>query len=321
MPKRKKHKRRFNPSRKQSALVQGQTKQPRKKYGKKWYVLHGILSVFWLIVTTIGGNMLNNISPIWAFILFVLSLCALLGYWTWIVTGRISNWKPFASKVTRLVTVLLVLGAAIGATPYYIEYFITNQSTIEMPTFVDDSTQILVYYGNRPNPVIHTRTTVGELKQNPHAVLRIGTGNNTQDIVYVHIEERKLYVDSSVFAGIYDKEKHIFFPPVALKDNAFSKTPTDWKIYQNNTAIEIVNEVGLPVLVLEYKSPYKIIISGIFVTPMGICKVDNSEEDAIFQLGDTLSELGTYRVDRIFVHSIFDVFRSERTYILSEYER
>ncbi|MFH1087351.1 MAG: hypothetical protein V1737_02040, partial [Chloroflexota bacterium] len=97
-------------------------------------------------------------------------------------------------------------------------------------------------------------------------------------------------------------------------NNAFNRRPAGWKVYQNNTNLEIQNQDGIPVLLLQYKSPYTIIISGLFVTPMGICKVNN--ETGIYMLGDSLAELGTYRVDRVFVHSIFDLFKSERTYIL-----
>ncbi len=284
----------------------------------KHYLWPITLSIAVFIVSTYGGNMLNDISPLAGFILFISCLCIILGYWTWVLSNKARKWRPFGTTLCREISVALVVFAVVFTSPYYVDHFIKSQGGIEMPTFVDDSTQILVYYGNRPNPVIHTRTTIGELKRNPQTAFRISVGNNNQTIFYVHIEGNRLYVDTSLFAGIIDAKRHIFFPPVVIKNNAFSRSPSGWKIYQNSRALEIINENGVPVLVLEYKSPYEIVIAGLFVTPMGICKVDNTIEHAIFQLGDTLSELGTYKVTRVFVHSFLDLFKSERTYILHD---
>jgi len=261
-----------------------------------------IISVAGMVVTTIVGNMLNNISPMWGYILFVSSLCIFSGYWAWKIIGWIGK-RYHKIHLVRILTTILVVIIIFVTSPYYKDYFIRSNSSIEMPTFVDDSTQILVHYGTRANDYFWTQTTIGELKQEPQVALSI----NGQPIFTVHIEQNKLYIDTVVFAG-YENQ------PVVIKNNAFSGKPNGWKVHQNSTALEILNENNIPVLILEYKSPYEITVSGLFVTPMGICKVDNAEGN-IFLLGDTLSELGTYKVDRIFIHSILDLFRSERTYI------
>lgn len=181
-----------------------------------------------------------------------------------------------------------------------------------MPTFLDASTPIFVHYGTRANDYFYTNTTIEELKQEGGQVsLKI----NDQNIFFVHIEDNKLYIDTLLFAGFENQNQHIFSPPVVIQNNVFSKAPDGWKIYQNNMNLEIDNQDGIPVLIMEYKSPYSITISGLFATPFGICKVDNDPEN-IYKFGDTLSELGIYKVDRVFIHSIFDLFRSERTYIL-----
>jgi len=295
------------------------TKQKRRKETKrprttsKWTLLifPAILSIAFFIFSNYGASMLTNVSPTWGYILFLSSTSIVLGWWMWKVIGWILRKKRFVNHI-RAINVCFVVLVIMVTSPYYIDYFVKAQGSIEMPTFIDDSTQILVHYGNRENDWFYTRTTVGELKQKPEVPFSI----NGQNIFTVHIEQRRLYIDTLLFAGIENQEQHIFSPPVVIRDNAFSSKPDGWKVYQNNMNLEIVNQDGIPVLLMEYKSPYTIIISGLFVTPMGICKVNN--ETGIYMLGDTLSELGIYKVDRVFIHSIFDLFKSERTYILHD---
>jgi len=105
--------------------------------------------------------------------------------------------------------------------------------------------------------------------------------------------------------------------PVTITNSALSREVEGWKIWKSSVGFEVTNENNIPVLVVEYKSPYSLTISGLFATPMGILKVDNSK-DTIFSFGDSPFELGTYRVDRIRMYSVFDLFRPERTYILSD---
>lgn len=277
-------------------------------------IVQVVVSVSGLFLSTLVGNMLNDFSPFWAFIFVVLAVCIFFGYWAWVLAGLFTK-----RRVLRITGIVAVAIGAIMSAPVYANALVHSQGVIEMPTFVDDSTQVSVYYGNRPNPVARTQTTIGDLRNNPETALRITIGNNDQTIFYVHIEGNRLYVDTQLFAGIADPTKHIFNPPVFIKDNAFSGKPPGWKVYQNNANLEIDDRQGLPVLLMEYKSPYKIIIAGLFVTPMGICKVDNSAKDAIFIMEDSLQQLGTYRVDNVFPHSVFDLFRSERVYALQNY--
>lgn len=336
------------------------------------YIFPFFLSIAFFVATNYGANMLNDISPFWGFILFVSSVCILFGYWTWVSVGWIGKHHRNILLVRIFITGLVIIIIFV-LSPYYKDYFIKSDGSIEMPTFIDDSTQVLVHYGRRPNDFMFTQKTVGELKQNPIASLNI----NGEDIFYIHTEGNKLYVDAKVFAGYGNQTVEGYTPigsssdfsfqisgyidtdngsnkyyarksgafelrvdpvtsgtitasllgqpvvihdnalaqPVVIENNAFSMTPNGWRIQQNSMALEITNENNIPVLVLEYKSPYEITISGLFVTPFGILKVDNSK-DVIFEFGDDLSELGTYKVDRIFIHSIFDLFRSERVYIL-----
>jgi hypothetical protein len=271
-----------------------------------------LLSIAGFIVSTIGGNLLSNISPIGGLVLFIVSLCIIVLFWLNKIIRAITKNKKnrvtieISGSILAVVIILLL-------SPYILDYFFKNHGSIEMPTFVDDSTTITVLYGNRPNPVIRTQLTLGELKQNPSEAFKMTIGNNTQTIFNVHVKDNKLFIDTQLFAGTTE-------PPVLVKDNGFSRKPDGWKVFQNNNTLEIDNEENIPILLMEYKSPYKIIISGLFVTPDGICKVNNNEADAIFQLGDYLYQLGTYKVDRVFIHSIFDLFqlKKERIYTLSD---
>lgn len=315
-------------------------------------IVPAIVSIAFFIFSNYGASMLTNVSPTWGYILFLSSTSIVLGWWVWKVIGWILRKNHFAT-LTRAISVCSVVLAIMITSPYYIGYFVKAQGSIEMPTFVDDSTQVLVHYGRRPNDIFWTQKTVGELKQNPSIALKV----NDQDIFNIHIEGNKLYVDAIVFAGYGEQtvpgyttigsldkfsiqisgylntdnssvgksfssktqatmiKNKALAQPVVIKNNAFSRKPNGWEIQQNSMALEITNENNIPVLILKYKSPCEITISGLFVTSFGILKVDNSE-DVVFEFGDSLSELNAYKVDRIFIHSIFDFFKPERTYIL-----
>ncbi len=112
--------------------------------------------------------------------------------------------------------------------------------------------------------------------------------------------------------------ERVLAPPIVIKTNYIvGDLPDGWKDYNTSTLREIRNEYDIPVLVYEYRSPYEVTISGIFLTSFGIVKVDNSE-DVVFQAGSNLSDLGTYTVNNAFVHSFIDLFISEKSYNLYE---
>jgi hypothetical protein len=279
---------------------------------KAWWesrLLSQVFPLAFLIASSFGANMLNDISPILGYLLLVTSFSIVFGHWTWKIVGWVGKYSKKSHLIQILLTSLVVLTTFITS-PYYKDFFIKSTSSIEMPTFVNDSTQILVHYGSGEQ-AFWTQTTIGELKKGKQVPLRI----NDKEIFVVHVEQNKLYIDTMLFAGFHNQSQHIFSKPVEIRNNAFSRQPEGWKIYQNNMNLEIVNEAGIPVLLMQYESPYNITISGLFVTPMGICKVDN-HDGAGYVLGDSLSELGEYRVNRVFIHSIIDLFRSERTYVL-----
>ena len=241
------------------------------------------------------------------FPLIVMSIC--FGYWTWVLTGKVNKWHPFQTRIGRGISVFIVMMAIWSSSPLYVDYLRYQDTT---GLYVDDSKEVIVHFGSRENDWFYSKTTVGELKDQPN----VPFGINGMNIFTLHIRDNTLYIDTKLFAGIADYQKHIFSPPVVIKDDGYKGVPDNWKVYQNKENLEIVNQDGIPVLIMERKKPYEITISGLFVTPMGICKVNN--ETGIFMLGDTLSELGNYTVDRTFIHSPLDIFITERTYILHD---
>lgn len=311
MPNKRRYKGHFKAVRPNKPPVQHTQSHVPKKRGISWYVIHAFASLSGLAVSTVAGNMLNGITSTWAFVVVMLALCILLGYWTWVLTPLAKNLPLIGKREGRVASILVVVCLVVFVSPSYIGRVITNQGTIEMPTFVDASQLVTVHYGSAEQ-AFWTQVSIEQLEQEGgESPLKI----NGEEVFNVHINDRKLYIDAVVFAGIADPERHIFFPPIRITNNNIDGKPNGWMVFRNNMNLEIDNAQGIPVLVLEYKNPYQITISGLFDTPMGICKVDNHPGQG-YAISDNLTGLGEYKVDRVFVHSIFDLFRRERTYTL-----
>ena len=265
-----------------------------------------------------GASILANLSLKWGYALFLLSNGIILGWWTWLLVRRLCRGKRY-TKTIQSVAVLVIIFLFVFTSPYYKDFFIKPQGTIKIPPFTPDSTQVIVHYGNRDTGSSGFQngdaiTTVGELKQKPFVSLKI----NEQEIFTIHIDQREICIDTKLFTGIQSQSQHIFSRPIVITNNAPDYLPNGWKIHQNFTNFEIDNQYGIPVLLLEYKNPYTIIISGLFVTPMGICKVCN--QSTVFTLGDTFEQLGTtYKVDVVTINTVLDLFKTEKTYDLAKW--
>ena len=104
--------------------------------------------------------------------------------------------------------------------------------------------------------------------------------------------------------------------PVTISQSDLPDDAKGWRIWKSSIGFEITDKKGVPVLVVEYKRPNQVVVSGLFATPVGIMKVDNNE-NVIFAFGDSPLELGPYIVNRIRPRTILDFFKSEVTYNLS----
>ena len=260
--------------------------------------------------------MLIKTSFIGGYVLFLVSNGLLLSLVIYLSVRWLSSKYRVAKFAKRVglasASVAFLVFMVLFSVPLFSTYFGISHDGIDMPTFVDASTSVSVHYGTRANDYFYTNTTIAELKEEGgQAPLRI----NGQDVFVIHIEDNRLYIDTLLFAGFVDASQHIFSPPVVIQNNMIINQPNGWETNQNKMNLEIVNQDGIPILIMQYKSPYSITISGLFVTTLGICKVDNDPEN-IYRFGDTLSELGAYKVDRVFIHNFWDLFRAERTYIL-----
>src|SRR4030043_313831 len=286
------------------------------KWNKLKNLLHITLSVSGLFafVSDIWWiPMLIKTSFIGGYVLFLVSNGLLLGLVIYLSARWLSRKYHVAKFAKRIgvasASVAFLVFMVFVSLPLFSTYFGTSQGGIDMPTFVDASTPIFVHYGTRTNDYFYTNTTIGELKEEGgQAPLRI----NGQDIFVIHIEDNRLYIDTSLFAGFADESQHIFSPPVVIQGSMIINRPDGWETNQHKMNLEIVNQDGIPVLIMQYKNPYSITISGLFVSSFGVCKVDNDPGN-IYRFGDTLSELGVYKVDRVFIHNFGDLFRPERT--------
>ena len=70
--------------------------------------------------------MLNDISPFWAFILVVTSLCVFLAYWAWVISGYAVKWKYLSTTILRVWFVLSIIFVVLITPPFYTDYLING---------------------------------------------------------------------------------------------------------------------------------------------------------------------------------------------------
>jgi hypothetical protein len=295
--------------------------QSNKESDRKRRQIMLLLSICLFVAENLWGTtMVAHLSLRWNCILFLLCNTVIIGWWVWLLVDRIYK-KRFHAKMIKLAISFIPIALVLFITfPYYVDLLPKPQGTIQIPPYTPDSTQVIVSYGNRHVKSDYQTgdaiTTIGELKQKPFVSLAI----NGRNIFSIHInEQREVSIDTMLFTGFYNESEHIFTRPVIVTDTAPDYLPNGWHIYQYPDSVEIDNQDGIPVLLMEYRKPYRIYISGLFVTPMGVCKVDN-EPNELYILGDNMTQLGTtYIVDQVTIHSIPDLFRLEHVYDLSKW--
>ena len=350
-----------------SALPSVEMAEINKKPSVFSYVWKTFLWVSGLIITTLIGekgiSMLSGIPPKLVFGLVHFVFIVYIGWGIWVLTGWLAKYRLFNSIKKRVSIIILVFILMIILPPVYtlIDAFVSDLGTIEMEEFGDDSTQVIVHYGKRPDDkeVVLTKTTIGKLKDQSQSPLSV----NGDDILFIHTDTRRIFIDAVLLGGY---KKHSFMnlqlarteefsishnlyintdipgtivkeelsgyiadnvtvqkifdailkEPVLFRGN-WLQEPEGWKIYERATAVEIRNEYNIPIFVLEYKNPYEITISGLFISSFGIVKIDN-DEDITFHFSSNLLDIGTYTVNNIFIHNIIDYFVSEKSYILHE---
>jgi hypothetical protein len=134
-----------------------------------------------------------------------------------------------------------------------------SPSNDERPPFSETSEEVTITVGGSS-----LRFSIGALegKRIPFPLAFGVSESSDYSPIYVGLRGGKPMVDVTVWAG-HDK------PAVEVKENRFTVRPRDWDSNTSQTALEIVNEKGVPVLQVYYKNPYRISISGTFAVPGG----------------------------------------------------
>jgi len=323
-----------------------------KKVSKFSYFMRAVVSIGAIYLSTIVGDKLMELSFVLGYIFPIIILSFCFGYWTWEFTCRFNKWKPFSSLIGKMISIFIVIVIIWLSMPLYIDY-LPQQGRMEFEQPYFDSTQVLVHYGTRKTDFFWTQTTVGELKKSSNVALNVNgqdifkittdgrqifinailfngyTNKTMPDYATIGSPDKfsiqmtgYLNTDAVGYPKYFDRKvpdivikNKALAQQVTITNNAFDWQPNGWRILNSSKAFEVINANSIPVLIVEYKNPYEITISGLFLTSFGILKVDNSF-DTIFEFGDSPFELGTYTVDTIKPHSVFDLFRNEKTYIL-----
>ena len=108
--------------------------------------------------------------------------------------------------------------------------------------------------------------TKKQLKNGPNSPFNFGGHLPVQ----VYVEANKLYADVEVFS-------ESGLPPIKITKNVLSGLPHNWDSNKNENALEVVNENGMPIYQLIYKSNGHILLNGIFPFPGGLVLADDKQ--------------------------------------------
>jgi hypothetical protein len=100
--------------------------------------------------------------------------------------------------------------------------------------------------------------SIEALRERPINILRL----SGEVMVIAYVKDDKLYADVKINDGKIR-------PLIELKRNEFFVRPPNWDYNSGSYAFEVVDEKGIPVLQLYYKTPSHIVINGVFPDPKG----------------------------------------------------
>ena len=104
--------------------------------------------------------------------MFLLSNATILGLWVWLLVGYFYRKGHFVRTI-RVISVVIIIIVFIFTSPMYVDLFVQPRGNIEMPTYVNDSSQVIVHYGTRQEDFFWTDTTIGGLKQEKNVSLNV----------------------------------------------------------------------------------------------------------------------------------------------------
>lgn len=83
-----------------------------------------------------------------------------------------------------------------------------------------------------------------------------------------YLDKGRLFADVSIYGGPNK-------PPIEVKHNEFTVRVPGFDKNFDDTALEVVNDHNSPVFQLIYKTPYHIVVNGIFPSPSGLMLANN----------------------------------------------
>ena len=95
--------------------------------------------------------MLDNLSPMWAYIVFILVNSAILGYWIWVLVGWFLKKEKYSGLLKSLCVCIAIFVFLISSA-HFINIALKPKDNIEIaPYTTPDSTEVDVHYGSRIN--------------------------------------------------------------------------------------------------------------------------------------------------------------------------
>jgi hypothetical protein len=224
--------------------------------------INGLLAtVAGIIVTTIGGNMLNRIFSPWGYLLFVVSLCVLFIIWTlWLIArDKLQNYTIIKQKGFRVFAIVIGVAIIVYTSQFYMDMFLPEQSGVNMSQLAASATTVMVYLGKNSS----MGTSLADMAN--------GASPFSRALVFGNYSPFDITLDNHILTitntEIYTGENT---PPATIKNGVLYQNDSseDWKTKEiTGSYYEVLNGDGVPVFQLTYKNQYQIIIDGFFNIP------------------------------------------------------
>lgn len=215
----------------------------------------GILGTIGLAVfTTLFSS--NKTTAIWTLfstiVVYTLAFCL---YWQQQV------WKEEAAhkKTTIWTSFSIIVISSLALCLYWQQQAVPK---LEQPTFREKVEKATFSLGEGG---FHVTYEVSDLEKEPKEPFDLDGFKP----VRMYVEDGKLYADVKVYGGAGR-------PPIEIKHNEFVVRPPNWDRNSSETALEVVNESQFPVFQFIYKTPFHIVVNGIFPSPVGLILANES---------------------------------------------
>jgi len=216
-----------------------------------------ITAVILEVVLWGGGDVLGHFSPYFKIAAWLLAILVL-------VFMYVPTWLPNYWLKWTLIGIVVI--ACIMSYNPLVKLIKPPETVIYktslFPTFVDANQQITLILGGAT-----TEKTGGNLAYSLTWKDLMGASVmpfyvNREKIPFeIYVKDNRLFVNVS----IYIKENET----MQLEGYTLINRPTNWDFNTNGTSLEVVNEKGIPVFQFIYRSPFEILVNGIFPLESG----------------------------------------------------